>query len=598
MHHLLRRAALAGASVAAVACIDAPLPTASSVDLRPSANTFEAGANGGVLPAPLGNVVVRFRAASAPGQAVAAEARQRAAAAFAQRHGARVVRGMLLPRTWVFETDPSNVDELVASLSSEPDVEWADHDELVILVPCETGECDLNTDFFFGYKWDLHNNGEIRNGSGGLVMNTPRADVDIDWLEAYDALGGSFAGTAKIGILDTGIRRTHQDLAGRVIAERNFATGYPATLVEDRDGHGTHVAGIAAARGNNSLGVSGVAFGANIGIINAKVCERYLFPDGIVRTSCPSSSTADAIMWATDQGANVLNLSLGGSPTATSGFVPQQVAFQYARARNVLPFCATGNDGYGANIAFPARFPECVAIGATNWTDTRAIYSNYSPDVDLSAPGGAGNLGGAAANPASSYILAPVFNAGDATYGWKSGTSMATPQATGLAALLYATGMTNANAVLARMKETADDLGPAGHDNEFGNGRINACRALDPAQLRVAMPGAINLRDGSNAVISVTLFGGPRFSVSQFDVANLTFGDGSGSEVQVALRGDDYRSSVEDVDLDGVLDLVLKFSRDAVAANGDLQPGHRTFVIEGNVGCRRVAGSQTVKVNR
>jgi thermitase len=597
MHHLLRRAAIAGASVAVVACADGPLPTGSSVDLRgPSAATFEAGASSGVLPAPLGRVIVRFRSGSAPGLATATDARQRAAETFAQRHGARVVRAMLVPRAFVFETDPAAADELVASLSSEPDVEWAEHDELVILVPCETGECDLNADSFFGYKWDLHNNGEIRNGSGAFVSNTPRADVDMDWLEAYDALGAAFAGTATVGILDTGIRPTHQDLAGRVVAQRNFATGYAADFVQDRDGHGTHVAGIAAARGNNGVGVSGVAFGANIRIINAKVCERYIFPDGIIRTSCPSSSTADAIMWATDQGANVLNLSLGGSPLATSGFAAQQVAFQYARARNVLPFCATGNDGYHA-IAFPARFPECVAVGATNWTDTRATYSNYSAEVELSAPGGAGNVGGTPANPSASFILASTFTA-DNTYGWKAGTSMATPQAAGLAALLYATGMTNANSVLARMKETADDLGPAGHDNEFGNGRINACRALDPAQLRVEMPGAVSMRDGSNSVIPVTLFGGPRFTVSQFDVAYLTLGDGNGSEAQVALRGDDYRSSVEDIDGDGVLDLVLKFSRDAVGANGDLQPGQRTLVVKGNVGCRRVAGSQSVKVNR
>lgn len=587
------RAGLFASGAVLAGCSDtAPLATAPSPG-APSLSVA-AGRTAEILPLPQGRVIVRFRQGSAPGLAVSAEARQRAVEAFAQRHGARPDRALGLARAWLLETTPGRERELVASLTSDPGVEFAEVDEPIILQPCETGDCAATNDGFRGYKWDLHNDGTIFNSAGTVLGTTGRIDADIDWLEAFDALGSAFGGAAILGIIDSGIHPTHVDLAGKIVGAMNFATGYPATLIEDRDSHGTHVAGIAAARGNNGLGVAGVGFGANIKLLNAKSCERYVFPDGVTRTSCPTSSTANAIVWATDNGANALNLSLGGSPAATSGSALQQAALQYARSKGVLPFCATGNDGVTGSISFPARFPECVAVGATNWSDGRASYSNAGPQVALSAPGGDREslpLG-------NSLILSTIPSAANASYGWKAGTSMATPQAVGLAGVLFASGVGNAEAVLARMQETADDLGAPGADAVFGAGRINVCRALDPAQLRVGMAGAISTRDASGAIVPVTLFGGPRFSVGQFDVADLTLGDGKGAEVAVSIRDGEYRSAIADVDGDGTMDLTLKFSRAALIANGDLEIGQRTMVLRGNVGCRRVQGTQTVRVTR
>jgi subtilisin family serine protease len=360
------------------------------------------------------------------------------------------------------------------------------------------------------------------------------------------------------------------------------------------------VAGIAAAATNNTRGVAGVGYGANIKLINAKVCERYLFPDNVVRTSCPVSSTAEAIVWATDNGANVLNLSLGGSATAASGSPAQQAAFQYARGKGVLPFCASGNEGNTSSISFPARFPECIAVGATNWSDVRASYSNASPNVELSAPGG----DGASLPSGNSLILAPVPSNlnnpaldNNGSYGWKAGTSMAAPQVAGLAALLIATGI-DASEVVARMKATADDLGAPGTDSFFGAGRINACRALDPAAVSIGAPGTVNLREGTSAIVPVTLFGGPRFQVSQFDLAEITLGTANTRGVTIALRDDDFRVSVVDVNLDGIPDLALKFSRAALTEQGGLTQGMRSLVLRGNVGCRRVQGTTTIRVLR
>lgn len=548
-----------------------------------------------IAASPIGHVIVRFRPNSEIGGAPTRLSRIRALQAFLQNRGATIHSELPLSRTWVVATAPGTETGLVSTLSEDPVVEWAEVDDPIILQPCETGECLTTNDPFRGYKWDLHNNGRIVNSLGVDLGATGLFDADIDWLEAYDALG-AFAGAATIGIVDTGILPTHQDLTGRVAGARNFASGYASTLIADRNSHGTHVAGIAAANGNNGGGVMGVAYGPNIKLLNAKACEWYLFPGNVVATSCFNSSVAAAITWAVDNGANVINLSLGGSAASTA----IETALKYARSKGVIPFCATGNDGSSSTISYPAKYPECVAVGATNWADVRASYSNAGNEIDLSAPGGDGSslpLG-------NSFVLAPVpsliltspagTTENNITYGWKSGTSMATPQATGLGALLFATGVTDPNQIIARMTSTVDDLGATGWDSQFGAGRINVCRAIDPAVVRIELPGVIN-REESSAIVPVTLFGGPRFFVDQFDVANLTLSDGTSASTHVALRDLDYRSAVEDKDLDGIMDLSLKFSRSELVANG-LNAGMRTMQLTGNVGCRRIKGTQDTRV--
>jgi thermitase len=582
-------AVAAVALLALAACTDAPpsgpdRPSLSAVDASASAL-----ADDGVNAWQDDQVIVQFRAGSAPGLAVSAEARLRAAERFAERRGATVMRALRTPNAFVLRVAPGTAAEEAARLAADDDIVIAEPDEPIVVMPCETGTCADPGDFFFGRKWDLHNTGSIINSATNstVVATTGAAGADVDWLEAFDALGGfGFTGSAVVGIVDTGIRQQHVDLVGKVIAAQNFATGYAPTLIEDRDSHGTHVAGIAASSG--TVGAPGIAWGANVKLVNAKACERYIFPDGVIRTSCPTSSTSDAIRWAADQGANVINLSLGGSPAATSGSAIQQAALQYAQGKGVLAFCATGNDNY-AGIAFPARFPECVAVGATSWSDTRASYSNYGSDIELSAPGGDGGSGFP-----YNLIMSLSNNAGNNFYSYKAGTSMATPQVAGLAALLVASGV-SASDVVARMKETADDLGPAGFDVEYGTGRINVCRALDPYALRVSMPGAVNMKDGTSGTFPVVLFGSDRFVAEQFSAANLTLGDGSGAETAVSVKNDDYRATLVDVDLDGRLDIALKFSREELFANGDLKPGRSRLQLRGSIGCRRVMGESSVK---
>lgn len=387
----------------------------------------------------------------------------------------RAVRGeaMRLPRAEILHVPVGEEVRIAQEMAEDPAVEFAEPDYIMKLGPCEVStSCTLPDGGFFHYKWDLHNTGSLTDAALGWgLVTTGKPDADADWAEAFDYLGGNaFTGSAVIAILDTGIRPTHSAFAGKILAGMRFlGDAQPVTNYTDDHGHGSHVAGIAAALGTTA--VPGVGYGANIKLLVAKVCNSA--------GTCPNSATANAIVWASDNGANVINMSLGafgGNPDGT-GSAAQQAALQYAASKNVLPVCATGNDdgkvNYFGGVGYPARFPECMAVAATSWSDTKASYSNYGPQTEISAPGGDGNTIG---HPFS--LVLSASHTSNTGYNWRAGTSMATPQVAGLAALLWATGMHDAAQIRARIISTADDLGAPGQDPQFGAGRINIYRAL------------------------------------------------------------------------------------------------------------------------
>ncbi len=554
------------AALLLAACSDGP--TDAPARPRPQERIVSfAMAPGGVVEFVPGQIVVRF----APGSSGEAAAQQIVAA-----HGGTLKQDLLLPDTWTVAVPVGRERAASAELTALGTVDFAEPDWLMAVVPCETGDCNTTTDSFLGYKWDLHNDGTLNNSVGTVLATTARVDADVDWLEAFNHLGPAFAGNAVIGIVDTGIRATHQDLAGRVIGARNFATGYPDTLISDRVGHGTHVAGIAAARGNNGVGVAGVAYGANIRLLNAKACDLYLFPGNVISASCPNSSTANAIVWAVDNGADVINLSLGGNPAAAVGPAIIQSALQYARARDVLPLCSTGNDNY-PGVAFPARFPECVAVGATDWGDNRASYSNYGPETALSAPGGDDE----SLPNGYSLILSADYTA-DNSYAWMAGTSMAAPQVSGLAGLLFASGLT-ADSVLARMTSTADDLGAPGRDPEYGFGRINAYQAVSGLRLVTmdAQPATVSL--SRSATVSVYLYSTAAFSAAGVAPATARLhpnGTGAGAPVSQRSPGV-YFSTVRDYNGDTRPDQLLVFRVSDLVAAG-MTTATTSFLLKGS----------------
>jgi serine protease len=464
-------AGLAGLS----ACSDMN-PVAGRDALSPGAVSLNAtvSADEDIVP---GQIIVRFHPGAARSE-------------IAEQHRARKKADMLLPRTEIMEVPVGQEAEIAAQLSKNPNVEFAEVDRIAKLGPCEVStSCTLPDGQFFSYKWDLHNTGMV------LTQPSAKADADMDWAEAFDHLGGTaFEGSAVIGVLDTGIRTTHSQFVGKILGGRRFLNdGLPVTNYNDDHSHGTHVAGIAAGLGTSA--VPGVGYGKNIKLLVGKVCNSA--------GSCPSSATADGIIWMADNGANVINMSLGsfgGNPDGT-GSAAQLAALRYAVGKNVLPVCATGNDdgkanGYTGGVGYPARFDECMAVGATNWGDTKTTYSNYGPQIEISAPGGDTNPLGTG----NSFILAASHN-GDGSFSFKVGTSMATPQVAGLAALLYATGTRDAAAIRQRMKATADDVEAQGWDNRTGAGRINVYRALtgqNPNAAPVAKP--VNAPTGNKGV--------------------------------------------------------------------------------------------------
>jgi subtilisin family serine protease len=489
----------------------------------------------------------------------------------AQAHAANLRQELRLEHIWILDVEPGEELNIANNLLMNPNVVFAEPNHVYSVIPCETGDCTAPDDLLFGAKWDLHNTGYVTDQLGNVVTETGQAGADIAWLEAYNYLenNGGLTGSAVIGIIDTGIRATHQDLAGKVIAGRNYCpslfcligTVNPNAWADD-NGHGTHVAGIAAAHGNNGLGVSGVAYGADIRFLAVKVCGG---PLGL----CNAAGITNGIVWAVDNGAHVLNLSLGGAaPSAAT-----QNALQYALNNNVLPVCASGNDGAGT-VSFPAAFPQCMAVGSSNWSDQRASYSNYGPQIEVVAPGG--DVGAAP----HSYILSS-WHTGDSAYAYAAGTSMATPQVAGLAALLRANGMTSASEIRMRIRETADDLGPEGFDNEYGDGRINVYRALtemDPF-IEFEINGRPVINYSANGTLQVILYGhqAETYSLDQILPDSIRLGSTS-----LAVRPDGtYFATWSDVDEDGLPDLVLHFSIPALRSNGDLIIGSQQLTLRG-----------------
>lgn len=275
----------------------------------------------------------------------------------------------------------------------------------------------------------------------------------IDSVDGWTIHPGSYtsSGGATIAVVDTGIDTDHPDLADQIDTanSRCFGLGLLCVLTgyEDDNGHGTHVSGIAAALTNNATGVAGVAYDAEV--MALKVCNAI--------GSCSTSDVASAVRYAADNGADVVNMSLGSSGASTT----LHDAVQYAEGKGVVLVAAAGNEGDDTKN-YPASFPEVISVAATDSDDERADFSNTNEDVELAAPG----VG----------VLSTYTGNG---YRELSGTSMASPHVAGLAGLLVGQNPDWSNdQVRDRMGNCSDDLGDSGRDDSFGFGRIDLERAL------------------------------------------------------------------------------------------------------------------------
>ncbi len=240
-----------------------------------------------------------------------------------------------------------------------------------------------------------------------------------------------------VAVIDTGIAYEDRDEFRAVpdLKGARFAAGYD--FVNDDDhanddhGHGTHVAGTIAQRTDNGEGVAGVAFEATLMPI------KVLDMNGMGN----SADIAEAIRWAADHGARVLNLSLGGG--GYSKIMADAVA--YAANKGAVVVCAAGNGGR-ARVEYPAAYPGALAVSAIGPSGRLASYSSYGPQVALSAPGGDIRASGVAEHGILQNTIRREA-VGQSHYAFYQGTSMATPHVAGVAALLFAAGAPDANAV-------------------------------------------------------------------------------------------------------------------------------------------------------
>lgn len=283
-----------------------------------------------------------------------------------------------------------------------------------------------------------------------------------------------------VAVVDTGIDLDHPELAPLLLPGLDVVdladTAPPAGThfegdwlqrddrPQDEVGHGTHVAGTIACASNNGRGVTGINWFCSL--LPVKVLTRIVSNGAPERVHAVGSAAdiAAGIRWAVDHGAQIINLSLGGY---TSTFVERD-AVAYAIARGVLVVAAMGNDGSGTPV-YPAAYPGVMAVGATDPYDSPAPFSNFGSHLSLMAPG--------------TDILSTAWKA---TQGTQSGTSMACPHVSGVAALLKAWNPSlSAEQIATLLRETAEPLRAKATDpipnDVYGYGLVNAIAALQRA---------------------------------------------------------------------------------------------------------------------
>jgi serine protease len=270
-----------------------------------------------------------------------------------------------------------------------------------------------------------------------------------------------------VAVLDTGIAWENHDDFAQVpdLDGQKFQEGWDFVNddqhANDDHGHGTHVAGTIAQATDNEEGVAGVAFEATL--MPVKVLDHF--------GGGTTADIADAIRWAADHGAKVINMSLGGG--GRSAVMEQAV--EYARAKGVVVVCAAGNGGRGI-VEYPAAYPGSFAVAAVGPNGTKAPYSSWGKELDIAAPGGDKSQGEAAGVLQNTIDPQDVSKGVYASY---QGTSMATPHVAGVAALLIAAGAKNPDQVeKAIILGAKPAQGTTGWSDQYGHGLLDAEGAL------------------------------------------------------------------------------------------------------------------------
>jgi subtilisin family serine protease len=385
-----------------------------------------------------------------------------------------------LQSTYVLRPKPEHAArhrELLAALRSDPQVEWVQLNGLVHtqLLPNDPYLVSSNS-WSQGYD-DLY---------GLKLARAP---------EAWDVTRG--AGVV-IAVVDTGVDFTHSDLQANIftnpdeVAGNNIdddGNGYiddvrgwdfvgqnmglPAEdndPTDARDGHGTHVAGIIAATGNNGIGIAGMAWQARI--MAVKGLDDTGYGD--------DAALARAIVYAANNGGDIINASWGGGGDSAV----LEEAVRYAHGLGVIFVAAAGNANGNLNNFHPVNAPEAIAVAASDHRDARASFSNFGERLDVTAPG----VDTLSLRAGGTTLGTPV----DALYTRASGTSMAAPHVCGVAALLLAQNPSwTPEQIRQALRKSAFDVSLSGFDTNSGYGRIDAQAAVgltDSLEARIRAP--------------------------------------------------------------------------------------------------------------
>lgn len=343
----------------------------------------------------------------------------------------------------------ASVEEMAFAFGQNPDVESAGPNYIARIAVTPN-------DALFRYQYALNNTGQDI-GAPGSPSGKARADIraTTGWEETK--------GQAEtvIAIIDSGIDFNHPDIRNKIVSGGRdiYNDDWDAT---DDNGHGTYVAGIAAADTNNGEGMAGVAW--NCRILPVKVTDA--------EGSAYYSDVIDGIIWASDNGAQVINLSLGGDAPDDA----LRDALRYAYNKGVVVVASAGNED--AAVLYPAAYDAyCLAVAATDYNDERALWSSYGPEVDVAAPG--------------DWVLSIVptwyWEPDYLPYAFGEGTSASAPHVAGLAALLKSfKPWLSVDDIMNVIRYSADDVNSGEHpgrDDYIGYGRINMDKGLVPIKI-------------------------------------------------------------------------------------------------------------------
>ena len=355
-----------------------------------------------------------------------------------QRHGGKTLKKLSRIKAHRVKLSTQSVDAVESALKKNPKIKtvernyWAE----VTAIPNDPG---------FSNQWHL----QKISAPAGWEITTGSPSVTV-------------------AIVDSGIDSNHPDLQSKIVTGYNFVENNTDT--DDVDGHGTAVAGAAAAMTNSGIGVAGVAWANTVMPLLVVDAGGYATYGDVV----------EAIIYAADHGAKVINLSLGG-PSYSSSL---QNAINYAWNKGVVIVASAGNESTSAPL-YPAALNNVIAVSASDQSDNLASFSNFGSWVDVAAPG---------------TFIYTTNNGG--SYGSWHGTSFSSPLVAGLAALIFSLNpnLTSAQ-VVDILRSSADDLGAGGFDPSFGYGRINVARALETAATLATIDVAIT-SPGANSTVT------------------------------------------------------------------------------------------------